>query len=130
MKTFLAFLAFLGIGACVYLSFQSSGYEIVLQQAFAPIQEQDSGTKGTAVRSANELKDLLPRIGKAMAAIEAESGRTDFQTHFLLFVERGRLVEVYPGNSGFDIAAVEATASNSLALVKGPRNRPIKTVLR
>ena len=111
---------------CLYIS--SSRYTIIMQKSYTA--SFTSGvTRGFAVRSFDELGVVLDEYDLEAAEFEADFGRVEFGNTFVFFSENGRLLEISRGHSGFDVAVIDSCTNLSVAVVRGPKSRPLKAVL-
>ena len=86
--------------------------------------------RGYAIRSRYDLNIALSKYGIRESTFESAQGAVDFDKEFVFIVVNGNLIEIYSGNSGFDIAAITPSTSFSIAVVHGPKSRPLKAVSR
>ncbi len=107
-----------------------NSYVIVSQRTYGSAFAEEDATRGYAVRSSNDLKNALSKYGITESSFDSGEGAVNFDKEFVFIVEKGSLLEIYSGNSGFDIAAVKPSTNLSTAIVRGPKSRPIKTVGR
>ena len=116
--------------AVCWLYVRATRCVIVSQKTYGSWPAEEMVTRGYAVRSSNDLKIALSKYGVAEFSFDSERGAVNFNNEFVFIVENGSLLEVYRGNSGFDIAAVKPSTNLSAAIVRGPKSRPLKAVAR
>lgn len=120
----------LSVGGFVWLYAHTTRYIIVSQRSYSAISNLKQPTMGYAVKSPETLREVLLRHGLSDGECKAEQQGVNFEREFVFVVENGTLLEMYRGNSGFDIAAVKSSTNFSVAVIHGPKSRPLKTVGR
>jgi hypothetical protein len=123
----IAALAFAVLAASCWFYVRATRYEIVSQKSYSGTLTGKTATRGYAVRSLDELMAALKEHGVAQSDFH---GSVSFNKGFVFIVENGSLLEIYRGDSGFDIAAVRPSTNLSVAVVHGPKSRPLKAVAR
>jgi len=124
------FFCALIIGAVLcWLYVRSASYVIVVQKSYT-VSSASEVTKGFAVHSLHELGSALSQYGLEVSQLERDFGRVDFRRTFVFISENGRLLAINHGFSGFDVAALQSSTNLNVAVVRGPRSRPLKAVTR
>lgn len=129
-KSLLVCFCALVIGTVLcWLYVHSASYVIVVQKSYT-VSSTSEVTKGLAVHSFHELGSALSKYGLEVSELEGDFGRVDFGKTFVFISENGRLLEISHGFSGFDVAALQPSTNLNVAVVRGPRSRPLKAVTR
>ncbi len=102
-------------------------YVLVSTETFPFVPLGQRVIRGYAIHSESELRGALVKYGISETGFGKSHGSVRFDSQFVFAIENGTLVEIYPGNSGFDIAAVSPSTNLIFVVVRGPAH-PLKVV--